>query len=294
LKKRIVEHLWDAGRGLFANRLRSGRFVRSVGPTSFYPLLCGAATPAQAAHLLTHLANEATFGGPFVIPSVSRDDPAFADNTYWRGRIWPPLNFLVWHGLRRYGFDAQASDLAEKSVAIFRANWDRQRLCAENYNSVTGVALDQPDTEGFYGWGALMPLLGVNEIMDITPWRGWEICNDGKDVRLGPIESPIGPVVIVVASAELQLWKGEVLLLQSNIIGRLSHIRWGDGRIDLEVPGSLGADALLRFPAIRADRAEGCRCAGDPIEPQRGRDDELTLVNLPHLAQRQIISLFFR
>jgi putative isomerase len=294
LKKRIAEHLWDASRGLFANRLRSGKFVNSVGPTSFYPLLCGAASAEQAQRLLTHLADPATFGGAFVIPSVSRDDPAFADNMYWRGRIWPPLNFLVWHGLRRYGFDEQAGDLAQKSVDVFRANWQRERLCPENFNSVTGVALDQPDTEGFYSWGALMPLLGVAEIMDITPWRGWEICNDGRAGELGPIESPIGSIIIAVKSGELEIRKGDAVLLRSNIIGRLSHIRWRDGRIDLELPSALAEGAFLQFPSVAAERVEGTRFAGETVNPQVGTGGELIIANLPNLPRRQILSLFFQ
>jgi putative isomerase len=292
LKQRIAEQLWDASRGLFANRLRSGKFVKSVGPTSFYPLLCGAATREQAELLLTHLANPAMFGGTFVIPSVSRDDPAFADNTYWRGRIWPPLNFLVWHGLRRYGFDEQASDLAQKSVDLFRANRDGKRLCPENFNSVTGVALDQPDTEGFYSWGALMPLLGVAEMMDVTPWRGWEIRNDGDAGELGPIESPIGSIVIIVKSGELRILKGDAVLFRSNIIGRLSHIRWRDGRIDLELPSALAEGAFLQFPAVTADHVAECRFAGDKIDLRRGEGGALTIANLPTLAQRQTLSLF--
>ena len=46
-------------RKIFANRLWSGAFTRSIAPTSFYPLLCGAATPEQTRHLLAHLENPA-------------------------------------------------------------------------------------------------------------------------------------------------------------------------------------------------------------------------------------------
>ncbi|MGO7201373.1 trehalase family glycosidase, partial [Rhizobium ruizarguesonis] len=65
----ISQTLWDESRGIFANRQRRGGFVRSLSPTSFYPLLCGAATPAQAARLLEHLSDETTFGGDFVLPN---------------------------------------------------------------------------------------------------------------------------------------------------------------------------------------------------------------------------------
>ncbi len=120
------------------------------------------------------MADERTFGGPFPIPGTARDDPAAKDNSYWRGRVWPPLNWFVWQGLRRIGRRAEASDLARRSFALFRAAWDTRRLCPENYNAETGEPLDQPDTEGFYSWGALMPAMAVGEVMDHTPWGGWE------------------------------------------------------------------------------------------------------------------------
>ncbi len=160
LKARIRERLWDEERGVFANRLWSGRFVRSLAPTSFYPLLAGAADPAQACRLLPLLTDVTKFGGTWRLPSCTRDDPAFRDNVYWRGRVWPPLNFLVWHGLRRYGFDAEATDLADNGYRLFRGEWAR-RNCPENYSAVTGEALDQPDTDSFYGWGALMPFIAL-------------------------------------------------------------------------------------------------------------------------------------
>ena len=45
-------HFWDSERKIFANRLWSGEFVKSLAPTSFYPLLCDAASQEQKKHLL--------------------------------------------------------------------------------------------------------------------------------------------------------------------------------------------------------------------------------------------------
>src|SRR5690606_25584785 len=126
---------------IFANRQRKGGFVSSVSPTSFYPLLCGAASPEQAARLLAHLGDSETFAGEWALPNASRDDPAFAENVYWRGRIWPNVNFMVWLGLRRYGQFEAAEKLARQSLDLFMKNWREDRIAAENYNSVTGEAM---------------------------------------------------------------------------------------------------------------------------------------------------------
>jgi len=258
----VRDHLWDETRGIFANRLRGGGFVRSIGPTSFYPLAAGAASDAQRDCLLSHLDDKATFGGTHVIPSISRDDPAYPDNVYWRGRVWPPLNYFVWQGLRRYGCFARASALAEASLDLFRGAWAERRLCPENYNAETGEPLDQADTEGFYGWGALMPLMGVAEISDISPWHGWDLVNTGQDVRLGPMQSPAGPVVIrvengwlsVLLACEMASLACQMVLLASNVRGRITDIVWERSAILMSLPPIEHDDTAIEFPGIPASK----------------------------------------
>jgi putative isomerase len=157
----VHERLWDEDRGIFANRLWSGRFARSVAPTSFYPMTAGIATLAQAERMVReHLLEARRFGGDWPVAGTPHDDPAAADNVYWRGRVWPPFNYLVSLGLRRYGYDDEARTLAERSGAMFDASW-RDRRSFENFNQRTGEGGDSPDSDPFYTWGALLPMLGL-------------------------------------------------------------------------------------------------------------------------------------
>ncbi len=247
-RDKIGAELWDESRGLFANRLWSGAFVRSVGPTSFYPLVAGVPTPAQTERLLAHLADPASFGGE-ILPGTARHDPAAADNVYWRGRAWPPLNFWVWQGLRRAGRHAEASVLAAKSFALFARAW-AQRICPENYNAETGEPLDGPDTDGFYGWGALMPLMAVGEVTDVSPWAGWEVTNTGEDVLLGPVESPAGAIVIRVADGVLALSQGARVVFSTDLRGRLGDLRIERGSLALTLPEVVRDGATLRVPGL--------------------------------------------
>jgi len=227
----ISETLWDESRGIFANRQRRGGFVRSLSPTSFYPLLCGAATPAQAARLLEHLSDETTFGGDFVLPNATRDDPAFADNVYWRGRIWPNVNYMVWLGLRRYGFTAEASKLAGQSYDLFMKNWREDRIASENYNAVTGEALDQGDTDPFYIWAAMLPMMATGEIVEFDPWTGWTVRNTGRDLALGPMLSPSGTLHLQVEAAALSMTLNGRVMLRTDLQTTLSRIVMSDGRL---------------------------------------------------------------
>ena len=162
-KQRIAEWLWDESRGIFANRMISGEFVSTLAPTSFFPMAAGIGSKDQSQRMIQgYLNHPSKFGGEFGLPSVTRDDPTYTDNVYWRGRIWSPLNFWVWQGLKRQGFIKESEQLAEQSWELFKKNW-KQRLCGENFNAETGEVLDQPDTDGFYSWGALLAAMKALE-----------------------------------------------------------------------------------------------------------------------------------
>lgn len=259
----IREKLWDADRNIFANRQRDGGFVRSLSPTSFYPMLCGAATAEQVAHLLRHMADETTFRAPWPLPNATRDDPAYGDNVYWRGRIWPNVNYLVWLALHRAGLADHAARLAAESHALFRRNWDRDRIAGENYNPETGAALDQGDADGFYIWAGLLPLMAVEEICGFSPWQGWVLRN-GPDVTLGPVASPLGAVTVTRDAGLLRLARAGAVLLETDHPGSLSQLRMVPGLVSCRLSAAAG-ESRLTLPQIRADQVIAVRLAGKDI-----------------------------
>ncbi|MGC2658200.1 MAG: trehalase family glycosidase [Bryobacteraceae bacterium] len=150
--------LWDANTGIFLNKdLRTGQFSSRVSPTNFYPMLARSATPAQARIMLDqHLLNPQEFWGEWVIPSIARDDPAFHDQNYWRGRIWGPMNYLVYLGLCNYDDPDVRRQFAQKSYNLFLKEWSEKRHVHENYNAISGTGDDVHNSDRFYHWGALL------------------------------------------------------------------------------------------------------------------------------------------
>ncbi|MBB2203027.1 MGH1-like glycoside hydrolase domain-containing protein [Gluconacetobacter tumulisoli] len=266
----IRTELWDEARGIFANRQRDGDFVQGLGPTSFYPLICGAATAEQAASLLRHLEDPATFGGEYVIPNATRDHPAFADNVYWRGRIWPNVNYFIWHALRRYGFVAEATRFAERSMRLFDQSWVDRRISGENYSAVNGEASDQLDADLFLSWGAMLPMLGVAEVMDINPWSGWEITLAGEDARLGPVCSPIGRVTLETTGGVTTLRHGDIPVLRTDATGRLTDLHFGDGIFSCRLHCT--GEGTLALPAIVHGRVVSVRLDDRVLPPKAGPD----------------------
>lgn len=153
-----LETLWSAEAGIFLNKdLHTGKFNTRLSPTNFYPMLAHVATPAQAQTMVTrHLLNPDEFWGEWVIPSIARDDRAFKEQNYWRGRIWGPMNYLVYLGLRNYDLPQARSQFADKSYALFLKEWKEHGHVHENYNAILGSGDDVANSDRFYHWGALL------------------------------------------------------------------------------------------------------------------------------------------
>lgn len=153
-----LKELWDEEIGIYLNRrLDTGEKNYRISPTNFYPMLAKACTQKQAERMIKeHYFNPDEFHGEFVIPSIARNDPAFKDNEYWRGRIWAPMNFLVYLGMINYDLPEARADLAEKSKTLLMKSWNQNGAIYENYNAVTGQGDDVKNSDSFYHWGALL------------------------------------------------------------------------------------------------------------------------------------------
>ncbi|MFK0166398.1 MGH1-like glycoside hydrolase domain-containing protein [Rhizobium sp. NPDC090279] len=266
----IGDILWDDERKIFANRQRDGGFVRSLSPTSFYPLLCGAASEEQARHLLVHLEDETLFAGEYALPNATRDDPAFAENVYWRGRIWPNVNYLVWLGLKRYGFAMEAEKLARQSFDLFTKSWRGQRIAAENYNATTGEALDQGDTDPFYIWAGLLPLMTVARIVDVDPWQGWILHNRGEDAEIGPMLSPSGPLTATIRAGEMMVSINGTVVVVTDMPLAMNGFSVDEGRLRCRI-GPVDRPGTLQLPFLNPDRIVTARLEGKDISPKAGQ-----------------------
>lgn len=162
VSSRINELLWSEADGIYLNRYWDGGFSRRLSPTLFYSMIGRVATPERAGRMVEqHLLSEGEFWGEHVIPSIARNDPAYADQEYWRGRIWGPMNWLVYEGLSAYGFDRVAREMGARSLKTFLREWIEESHVHENYNGSTGEGDDARYSEPVYFWGGLLALIGL-------------------------------------------------------------------------------------------------------------------------------------
>jgi hypothetical protein len=160
-----LQGLWDEKAGIYLNRRTdTGEASPKVSPTLFYPLIAKVPTPAQAARMVReHYFDPAELHGEWVIPSIARDVKGFEDQDYWRGRIWGPMNFLVYLGLRNYELPEARADLARRSHDLLMKSWRKDGAIYENYNAVTGAGDDVTSSDAYYHWGALLGVVSLLE-----------------------------------------------------------------------------------------------------------------------------------
>ena len=161
-----LDGLWVEERGYYLNyRTDLDRPSTRRSPTLFYPLLAGVPAAPRAERMISeHLLNPAEFWGDYVLPSTTRDDPSFPRQRYWKGAIWPPLNFLTYLGLRKAEAYGVASELSRRSLDMFVSEWHRKGYVSENYSSITGAGDDERlSSDPFHSWGALFGIMAFIE-----------------------------------------------------------------------------------------------------------------------------------
>ncbi len=263
IKERINEVLWSEDDGIYLNRYWDGRFSYRRAPTLFYPIIAGVCSREQAERMVKeHLLNEEEFWGEHVIPSISRDDPAFKEQSWVRGKIWPPLNFLVSEGLKRYGFYDIAHELAEKSVELFRRDWHERGHVHENYHALWGTgcnpeASSSVDSSPMYTWGALLPYLGLQELIDVELWGGMRFGNlGGEEASVRNIRIR-GAKYMVRTGRKLEVYRDDHMIIEADspiiIRGYVAEKDSLSFMVELKAPSSIVLGGLPGEREVEVD-----------------------------------------
>jgi hypothetical protein len=163
--KQGLEEMWDEEFGLYCNkRSDTGVFSHRISATNFYALFSDRISADRVTRMMKeHFFNPKEFFGDYIIPMIARNDPAYRDQNYWRGRIWAPTNFLTYLALRRYGLTEPCRILAEKSRDLIMKEWLEKGHVHENFNGDTGEGCDVSNSDKFYHWGGLLSYIALME-----------------------------------------------------------------------------------------------------------------------------------
>jgi glycogen debranching enzyme len=152
----LVERLWDERRGVFLDEAQPGGERPDVVTWAALAPLALPDLPEEIGRRLVeeHLLNEREFLTPVAPPSVAASEPSYEPSEqrgpirrYWRGPTWVNSAWLVWLGMRRLGYEAEAQRLASGLIGAV----EREGL-REYYDPRDGTGQGAKD----FAWSALV------------------------------------------------------------------------------------------------------------------------------------------
>jgi len=152
----LVERLWDDRRGLFVDEAQPGDIRPGVVTWASLAPLALPDLPEEIGRRLIeeHLLNGSEFLTPVAPPSVAASEPSYEPDgghgpirRYWRGPTWVNSAWMVWLGMRRLGYEEEATRLADGVIGAVAREGLR-----EYYDPRTGKGLGAKD----FAWSALV------------------------------------------------------------------------------------------------------------------------------------------
>jgi glycogen debranching enzyme len=137
LSENIDDQLWSEGEGLWIDRADeplATDFRSNTVPTVGGVLgALGTGSADRARRALEQCVGEGRFSAPFGPRYLSKTDPAYLPDVYWRGPTWPQLNYLLITAAKGHGLSKIAEELANTTLrGVSRSNF------AEYWNPETG------------------------------------------------------------------------------------------------------------------------------------------------------------
>ncbi len=136
---------FDAESGLCLDYdVRAGEQIRLRTFAGFAPLFARTADVGRRATQMRLLDSGDFCGDPRsrwpLLPSTSPAEPVFEPRNYWRGPVWPVINWLLWYSLSQLGYFGRADELRRDSLSQIAAAGE----FAEYFEPFTGEPLGSP------------------------------------------------------------------------------------------------------------------------------------------------------
>jgi glycogen debranching enzyme len=232
LKARFNRDWWMEEEGFVALALDPDkRPARSVTSNAGHCLASGIISDEHLPRVVGRLFAPDMFSG-WGIRTLSTEHPSYNPLAYHLGTVWPVENATIAFGLRRFGFDARAVDLARATIDL-ASLYERGRIpeCVGGYaRSEFPHPGAYPRANPIQAWNqSAFPLL-LHTILGLQP---------------------VATLSLLVVDPVLPSWLPEVVVRDLRLGGAVATLRfWRDrsGESHAEVVRKRGTFHLLRQP----------------------------------------------
>ena len=102
--------------------LRSKKQIKYVCSSSFAPLYTDAPDKVKAERLAKTMLDKFGDEGRYLCASFDPTHEKFNPRKYWRGPVWINMNWMLYHGLNRHGYDDLAKRIKADSLELIEKN----------------------------------------------------------------------------------------------------------------------------------------------------------------------------
>ncbi len=163
ISKLINERMWDDSSKFYYSVNKKDysfkfltRDLRRMEIIGFLPLWSGSATKERAAELVKHLTDPNKFWRKYGIPTLAADDPWYTPYVdyccKWNGPVWLLWNYMIMDGLKQYGYNKIAAQIADKLMLAVTTQLKKNHNYWESY-SPDNENLNSPSN---YIWDSIM------------------------------------------------------------------------------------------------------------------------------------------
>ncbi|MBO5480167.1 MAG: hypothetical protein J6A63_03140 [Clostridia bacterium] len=174
----VNQLLWDEETGAYYDRTFSGALTKVLTPASFFPLIAGIPSKAQAEKMVKTLTDKTLLWTKLPLASISQTHPSYSTDM-WRGGVWFNMNYFVIKGLLQYGYIEIAEELIEKLLSQTNKWYEITGTVFEFYDSKgevnpfycerKGAPIDPPDWRKHihsiadYNWSTCFALMFIQK-----------------------------------------------------------------------------------------------------------------------------------
>ena len=150
LAQKSLDLLWsDDKKSYFSRNFETFELIEQPSIMAFLPLYAGSISQKRAEDLVTKLRSKEWWLA-YPIPSVPKNSPYFDTARYWQGPTWLNTNWMICDGLRRYGYEAEAQAIEQRSLELvankgayeYFSPVDGTPAGAKNFSWTAAIALD--------------------------------------------------------------------------------------------------------------------------------------------------------
>lgn len=172
----VNERMWDEETGFYYSVNKKDhsfqfltRDLKRQEIIAFLALWAEVAPKDRAERLIEALTDTTRFWRRYGIPTLSASDPWYSPNVdyccKWNGPVWLLWDYMVYDGLKRYGYHDIASKLAGKMVNCVNVQLSKNHNFWESYSPDNEV-LNSPSN---YIWDSIIARLLIEEYRTATP-----------------------------------------------------------------------------------------------------------------------------